>query len=100
MNTPEEAYKFLVGYMDGKGGEYPRWYAGIAADPNDRLASGHRVIVGEDPAALVFVPTSGEARTVEEALLTLGCDGGPGGGGDTANGVYVYRKSRNTRERC
>jgi hypothetical protein len=95
MSTPNEAYRFLVDYMNRNSGAYSDWYAGIAADPKDRLESGHGV---SKEGAWEFVPTSDEARQVEQALFTLGCDGGPGGGDDTTNGIYVYRKTRTTRQ--
>ena len=39
---------------------------------------------------------SEDARSVERALLDLGCDGGPGGGDDDANHVYAYLKTQIT----
>lgn len=97
MNTPQGAYDYLVGYMNQHGGIYSQWYAGIAANPKDRLFSGHG-LTEQGEWALDFVPTSNEARQVEQTLFNLGCDGGPGGGDNTTNGVYIYRKTGTTRQ--
>jgi hypothetical protein len=96
MNTPNGAYQSLVDFMNKSRGTYSDWYAGIAENPKDRLTSGHGVTT--EDYLFDFVPTSDEARQVEQALFKIGCDGGPGGGGRTTNGIYIYRKSRNTRE--
>ena len=98
MNTPQGAYNFLVNYVNENGAAYSGWYAGIAADPRDRLISGHGVEIDQDAWAYDFVPTSEEARQVEVALIALGCGGRAGGGDNTTNGIYVYKKTRNTRE--
>ena len=97
MNTVQGAFDFLVGYITQHGGIYSQWYAGIAANPKNRLFSGHG-LTEQGVWAFDFVPTSEQARQVEQALFKRGCDGGSGGGDATSNGIYVYGKTSATRE--
>jgi hypothetical protein len=88
--APNAAYGFLVGYMNQNGGVYSEWYAGISADPQERLRSGHGV-GGGDQSKFCFVFTHQQARDIEAKLIELGCSGGPGGGDDTSCGIYIYK---------
>lgn len=98
MSTANDVYTFLVAYMNKFAGPYSGWYAGITADPRDRLFSGHNVSEADGNWAYKPAATSDDARSAEQALFKLGCDGGPGGGDNTTKIVYVYRKTANSIE--
>ena len=74
------------------------WYAGIAADPRQRLFNDHGVDEKNGQWAYDTCGTSADARAVEEALLKLGCKGGGGGGDDTTKARYVYFITSSTTE--
>lgn len=97
MATAQVVYDFLVEYINKNGGVSRNWYAGIATDVEQRLFSDHNVDKQYGKWAHHTTDTENEARTVEKALLDLGCDGGSGGG-DRPKTVYVYWKTPNTRE--
>ena len=67
MSRAGDAYSFLV-YIEQNGGLFSDWYAGIATDPKDRLASGHGVS-GGDKYEYVSLPTSDDARVVEQVAI-------------------------------
>lgn len=72
------------------------WYVGIAADPEARLFTDHRV--DRDVGTWIHCPAASDtaARAVEAAYHAAGCDGGPGGGDRTTTFVYAYLKTRTT----
>lgn len=81
----------------GSGG-HPGWYAGIAKDPRDCLFSRHGV--DEQNGSWIYrtaISVSG-ARAAESALHADGFDGGPGGGDESTNAVYAYKKTGTTSE--
>jgi hypothetical protein len=92
----------IVNAMDShiraNGGGYPNWYAGIAADANDRLVNGHNADGNLDAARYWDCGSDAVARQVEAAFLRVGCGGGGGGGERTTRYAYVYRISGRTRE--
>lgn len=92
----QEAYDEIVAYINSCGGGYSSWYAGVTQNAHQRLFNAHNV--SQQNGAWIWVPTvsSMAARSVEKALLELGCDGGTGGGDDDAVYVYAYRKTSST----
>ncbi len=96
MNTPQGVYDFLLQYINSHGGPWNNWYVGIATNPEQRLFGDHNV-QRTGAWAYDYTETEEGARAVEKALLTLGLDGGIGGG-ITPKAVYVYKKSLITRE--
>lgn len=96
-NTAQQAYDDIVAHINKQGGAYSSWYAGIAADPKDRLKSGHGVALTNDNWWIHRAcSTDDDAREVEKALLDLGCDGGPSGGDHATKSVYAYLKTSST----
>jgi len=74
--------------MRRQGGTYRGWYVGITSDWEERLFTGHQVPRKDCWFIARLCHSNADARSVEEALLKLGCDGRGGGGDQTA--VYVY----------
>ncbi len=96
MATEDEIKREMKEYIDRNGGASASWYAGIAADPRNRLFSDHGV--DKDNGAWIFrtSSTADEARRVEEYLIALGCDGGGGGGDAATKAIYAYKKTPKT----
>jgi len=71
------------------------WYVGIASDPRDRLFNGHSV---DEKGIWIFEQATSNtvARDVEQAYLSTGHDGGPGGGDKDSVYVYAYVKLQGT----
>ena len=85
-------------YMQKVGGSYSVWYAGIAAQPRERLFDDHGVREHVDFYLAKDCGHDVAARAVEKYLLDRGCQGGPGGGDHQTKFVYVYRVGAHTRE--
>ncbi len=98
MSTAQQVYDGLVAHMNKFTNPKSAWYAGIAADPKDRLFNGHGVDEKNGQWAYIACATHTDARTVEEALFKLGCKGGGGGGDDSTRSCYVYFITATTRE--
>ena len=92
----QEVYDEIVAYIKKRGGTYPQWYCGIAADWEDRLFNEHQVPREGLPWIALQCHNNGSARNTESALHDLRCDGGPGGGDETTVYVYAYRKDTMT----
>jgi hypothetical protein len=91
----QQAYDEIKSFMD-KHNNYPKWYSGIASNPRERLFEEHNVSEKSDWWIYRECSSAQSARNVEEALLKLGCDGGPGGGDESSVHVYAYKKSSGT----
>lgn len=79
------------------GGNYSAWYVGISKDAKDRLFNGHNI--REKKVAWIFrtAKSSQVAIEVEEYFVnTHGTDGSTGGGDNTSDMVYAYKKARHT----
>jgi len=98
MKTTQEVYDALVAYMNKFTEPASSWYAGIAADPRDRLFSDHNVNETNGQWAFDTCSTDTDARAVEAAMLKLGCKGGGGGGDHTTKSCYVYFITNSTVE--
>jgi hypothetical protein len=88
----------IVQYIRQCGGDFPNWYAGIAADPRARLFNDHNV--NEHGGQWIFrdAGTDAEARKAEDYLHDLGCQGCCGGGDYRTRYVYAYRITPTTRQ--
>ena len=84
-------------YIAKCGGPYSRWYAGVAADPRDRLFNDHNVAENGDAWIIEDCGTDTAARQVEKYFLDRDCDGGAGGGDSSTRFFYAYKKSAHTR---
>ena len=83
--------------MQKRGGEYSAWYVGISKDAKDRLFNDHSVREKKDNWIYRSASSSQTAREVEDYFVnTLGTDGGTGGGDETSDMVYAYKKAKHT----
>ncbi len=78
------------------GGSYNSWYIGITSDINQRLFIDHNVLEKGGTWIHASADSNDIARSVEKYFLDLGCDGGTGGGDNTSETVYAYKKNSNT----
>ena len=91
----EEAKRAIGSYIKEHGGDYPKWYCGIATDPEERLYEEHNVHrwgirIHRDAGS------ESAAREVEKHFLAKGCKGGTGGG-KNPHYVYAYKITSTTR---
>jgi hypothetical protein len=89
----------ILNYIRQNGGDFSQWYCGVAADPKDRLFTGHGV--QEKGGLWIYSGDLGSddaARRVEQHFLDLGCKGGPGGGDQDSRYVYAYKITSQTVE--
>ena len=78
-------------------GNYSAWYVGISKDAKDRLFNAHNIREKKDAWIFRTAISSQIAREVEEYFVnTLGTDGGTGGGDNTSDMVYAYKKAAHT----
>jgi len=91
--SAQQAYDEIVAHIGKQGGEYTNWYCGIASDPEDRLFNEHKVPRKDSWWIYCQCHNTDDARTVENALIKLGCDGAPGGGDKSTIYVYAYLKT-------
>jgi len=72
-------------------------YVGVSKDAKDRLFNGHSVQEKGDWWIYRQATSSAVARDVEAFFVnTLGSDGGTGGGDQSADYVYAYKKASHT----
>ncbi len=83
-------------YISQHGGGYSAWYVGIASDPKDRLFNEHNVDQHNGAWIYKDAGSETEARRIEKHFLSLGCDGGTGGGDYSTRYVYAYKKTYST----
>jgi len=87
----------IKNYIAENGGSYSDWYVGIASKPKERLFQDHKV--KENTATWIYQKTESAniARSIEDYFVnTLGTDGGTGGGDDSTDSVYAYKKFPHT----
>jgi len=96
--SKQQALAEIRAYIAQCGGNYPAWYAGIASNPQERLFSGHSVKERSDCWIYRTCDSNADARSVENALLSLGAKGGPCGGDDATKAVYAYKIGTHTIE--
>ncbi len=83
----------IQAHIDKSGKPYSQWYAGITSNLKERLYEGHGVPEKNAWYVSRRADSSNAARHAEAALLKLGCDGGSGGGDQSAQVVYAYLKT-------
>ncbi len=84
----------MKAFIDRCHAPYAEWYVGIAADPDERLKE--HGVQENDWYIERRLASAEEARRVEESVLKLGCEGGPGGGDEETTAVYAYWKRGHT----
>jgi len=95
--TAQEIYNEITAHINKSPHSTSSWYAGITQDIEQRLFGAHNVSKDNSWWIHQKARTSTDARSVEEALLNWGCDGGSGGGDNDAVYVYAYHKAANTK---
>lgn len=95
-NHEQRAYDKIKTYIDKQGKPYKSWYVGIASNARKRLFEDHNVLKEADLWVYDQCPNDKGARSVEAALLKLGCEGETGGGDESTTYIYAYLKSLNT----
>ena len=91
----ESAALDLITFMSGQDAPNYAFYAGITSDPMQRLFDEHQLPLTQ-PHKIVRCENHQEARELEKQLHKSGCDGGPGGGDESSEYVYVYLMSPQT----
>lgn len=91
--TAQEAYDEILAHIEQQGGAFSNWYCGITEDISSRLHGDHKVPEKGHWFIHRKCVSDEAARTVENALLELGCDGGDGGGDNDAVHAYAYLKT-------
>jgi hypothetical protein len=96
MSTESEIKIAIKAYIDEKGSAYSNWYAGITDDAKRRLFEEHGV--SEKNGLWIYRSADNDtiARRIEEYLIKLGLDGDTGGGDESSNVVYAYKKTSMT----
>lgn len=79
------------------GGGYSAWYVGISNDARYRLFNEHKVREKGDWWIYKQAASSQIAREIELFFTSIrGTDGGTGGGDETTDMVYAYKKAAHT----
>lgn len=96
---PKEIVADIMVHVSDLGDSYKKWYAGIAADPDDCLFRRH-CVRREDGSTWIVRKAGNEAkaRKAEKKLHKTGFDGGPGGGGESTRFVYAYKMASHTSQ--
>ncbi len=88
--------KEIKTHIEENGGDFSKWYSGIASDPKDRLFNQHKV---KDAYIYRNAGSEDVARRIEDYLVkTLGTKGGGGGGDKDTTFVYSYKIKSSTVE--
>lgn len=96
MSTAQEIVDAITEHVGND--KYSNWYAGIAADPEDRLFGYHEVDRKNGKWIYDSATSNASARSAEDALHRAGFKGGPGGGDSKTKGVYAYKITSATVE--
>jgi hypothetical protein len=95
--SKQEIIADIKAHISKGGGAYRSWYVGVSKDARDRLFNDHSVKENGDWWIIRSASSDKVAREVEDYFInTLGTDGGTGGGDETANEVYGYKKATHT----
>lgn len=87
----------ILAHMAKEGGPANTWYAGITSNIEERVYGYHRVPRENHWLICQEAQSVEAARQLEKVLIYLhGCDGGTGGGDETATIVYCYKKTHIT----
>ena len=94
--SAKDVHSEIVAHIVKQGGTYSSWYCGITSDWDDCLFNRHQVPRKDYWFIARQCYTDKDARSVENALIKLGCDGGGGGGDEKSVYVYAYLKGTMT----
>ena len=95
--SKQEIIDDIQEYMEKGGGDGSAWYVGISKDARDRLFNGHKVKEEDDWWLYRTASSSQVAREIEDYFVdALDTDGAPGGGDETTDTVYAYKKAAHT----
>lgn len=94
--TENEIRSEIQAHVNNEGSAYKNWYIGITNDIERRLFGEHCVSKEHGWWIYRTAANSLVARSVEKYFLSLGFQGGTGGGDTTANIVYAYRITSTT----
>jgi hypothetical protein len=96
--SKQEIIDDIKSHMQKRRGDYSDWYVGISKAAKDRLLNGHSVKENKDVWIYRKASSSKTAREIEDYFVnTLDTDGDTGGGDDTSNMVYAYKKAKHTK---
>ena len=95
--TKEEAIRQMTAHIHKQGGAYHDWYVGISANTLIRLFNEHKVATQSEWWVYCTVQDAVAARSLEDDLRSLGCDGGSDGGDTSTRQVYAYLKTERTK---
>jgi hypothetical protein len=99
MPPDKEIIELLYARRKQHGGWNSEWYAGVASDPRERLFKHHRV--DEASGAWAFEPTESaqDARRLAKSFHSGGgFDGELGDDDPAAVYVYIYLKTKDTKQ--
>ena len=94
----QQVVKDIDDFIRKNGGRYSDWYCGIAADPRERLFTGHSVDEKKGPWIYRDCGSEDAARKVEAYFHTKGGQGGGSGGDEDTRYVYAYKITAQTCE--
>ncbi|MFP4466672.1 MAG: hypothetical protein ACLFP1_06455 [Candidatus Goldiibacteriota bacterium] len=94
----QELKEAIIEYVRKKGGPFSGWYVGVSKKPDKSIFKDHKVPKKGSPWFYKFASDSMESARVYEQLLMMGFDGDKKSSDPGAFGVYVYRKSKETKE--
>jgi hypothetical protein len=96
--TKDQIVAEFTAHFQKSGAKYwKEWYVGISKDARDRLFNGHSVKEKGDWWIYRQATSSTVAREVESHFVdTQGTDGGTGGGDQSSDMVYAYKKAAHT----
>ena len=96
--TKEQIVKDIKEYIGRSGAStWSEAYVGVSKNAKDRLFNGHGVQEKGDRWIYRQAESSDIARETEAYFTdTLGTDGATGGGDETADYVYAYKKASHT----
>lgn len=98
MASAQQIIADIEAHIRQSGHAYAKWYAGITGDIEDRLFGDHAVPRKNHWWIHRQADSSAVARDIEDYFLRQGCQGGGGGGDNSARYVYAYVVTADTRE--
>jgi predicted GIY-YIG superfamily endonuclease len=97
--TKKEVHDYIIKYIKDNGGEFTKWYVGIAEDVKDRLFTQHKVDEKNSLWVYSKADSADDARAVEKSIIdNYKTKGDTGGGSDKTKYVYAYKITNDTEE--
>ena len=95
--SKQEIISDIKKHIQDGGGDYSAWYVDIDNNARDRLFNDHGVREKGDWSIYRRASSSQVTREIEIYFVNvLGTDGGAGGGDETTDMIYAYKKSAHT----